>query len=350
MHRKASTLWMLPLTLILLVGIVLPLGVAMPVAAQEDVEERRAHIRVTISEENVNIDRPFTFEAALYTGTEPGEETSGRLTQWVVDVGNTVNIRLPLHTLEGEALPWDAEDEVYVRVRATDVSWINPYPAFDMVSESFTLEDNLYTVSWVIEHEETTVAADRSQVEIILEYNDFTFDVIGPWEASLYARLPAEPDVCYTVFKDSVGGTATINLPEDVEPGEVMRWNVNNYAHVRTLDGVYPYVELAGSQWLLRQNQRTTVWMRITHTVTDEELPEPSELIGVDDYIVYTVRPGDTLSSISMRAYGTSRRFPGIVAATNELAQTEDGIATITNPNLIRVGWRIVIPDPVSTP
>ncbi len=350
MDKRASIPWMSLLTLIVMIGIIVPFWLATPAAAQEQEAERRAHIRVTISEEDVNIERPFTFEAALYTGTEPGEETTGRLTQWVADVENTVNIRLPLHTLEDETLPWDAEDEVYIRVRATDVSWMNPYPAFDMVSESFTLEERLYTASWVIEHDQTTVEADRTQVEIELVYQDFTFDVIGPWEASLYARLPDEPDICYTVFKESVGGTATINLPEDVEPGEEMRWNVDNYPHVRTLEDVYPYVELAGSLFVLRENEITSVRMSISHSVTEEELPDPSELIGVDGYIIYTVVRGDTLSSIARRAYGTSRRYPEIVAATNQMAEVDDTIATITNPDLIGVGWRIVIPDPVSAP
>ena len=350
MRRKAPFPWMTLLILLLSIGIILPLGLTMPVAAQEQETERRAIIRVTISEENVNIERPFTFEAALYNGTEPGEETTGRLTEWVADVDNTVNIRLPMRTLDDETLPWDAEGEVYVRVRATDVSWINPYPAFDMVSESFTLEDRLYTVSWVIEHEQTTEEGDETRVEIELVYQGFTFDAVGPWEASLYAVLPGEPDICYTEFKESVGGTASIMLPEDVLPGEAMRWNVDNYAHVRTLDDVYPYVELAGSLFPLREDEVTSVRMRITHTVSDEELPDPSELMGVDEYVIYTVVRGDTLSSIARRAYGASGRFPEIVEATNELAEQDDTIATIENPDRIGVGWRIVIPDPVSEP
>ena len=348
-YNKASFRLRWGLTWAILVGLLLPLGLARPVVAQE--ADRRAHVVVTVAEVGLNIVRPFTFEAALYAGPEPGQETEGRLTQWVADIGGTVNLRLPQHALPGATLPWGEEGEVYVRLRTTNVTPLNPYPAFDMVGEAFTLEDRLYTVAFTMTHRETTVPAERAAVELVLEMQGESFDLVGPWELSLYARhADGSPDECYTEFKPSIDGVATTYLPEDVEEGEQMRWNAIHYAHMRTVAGLYPYIELAGSHFILRENEMTSVYMGITHSVTEQELPDEAEPIGSSDYVVYTVVQGDTLSAIALRAYGTSRRYPEIVAATNELARNDSSLATITNPNLIRVGWRIVIPDPLTTP
>lgn len=53
----------------------------------------------------------------------------------------------------------------------------------------------------------------------------------------------------------------------------------------------------------------------------------------------YTVVKGDTLSSISKKMYGTTSKWRVIYNANLDI---------IKNPNLIRVGWELVIPDLVN--
>ena len=65
----ARKVFFVVLSFLMVVG--LSLGSAAPAAAQE--HDRRAHVTVSITETGLNIERPFTFEAALYVGPEPGE-------------------------------------------------------------------------------------------------------------------------------------------------------------------------------------------------------------------------------------------------------------------------------------
>ena len=61
-----------------------------------------------------------------------------------------------------------------------------------------------------------------------------------------------------------------------------------------------------------------------------------------------TVRPGDTLSGIAHEQLGDAHRYDDLAAATATLTQP-DG-AHLSDPDLIRPGWRIVIPaDPTPT-
>ena len=72
---------------------------------------------------------------------------------------------------------------------------------------------------------------------------------------------------------------------------------------------------------------------------------------------------GDSLSGLAGRYLGSSAAYDRIVAATNARAAVDDSYATIVNPALISVGWRVCIPaaavvipssvpavDPTSTP
>ncbi|WP_350342890.1 hypothetical protein PRVXT_002158 [Proteinivorax tanatarense] len=77
------------------------------------------------------------WEASLYEGAVPQEETDGRFTDWVQAVNNRVTFRLPQDVREGFEIPWNEPDNTYVRLRTTE-----GYPTFDIVTEPFTLQQN----------------------------------------------------------------------------------------------------------------------------------------------------------------------------------------------------------------
>jgi dienelactone hydrolase len=57
-----------------------------------------------------------------------------------------------------------------------------------------------------------------------------------------------------------------------------------------------------------------------------------------------TVQPGDTLSQIAARQSGNQLNYQSIVAATNARAAVDSTFATIDNPNVLVVGWKLCIP------
>lgn len=62
------------------------------------------------------------------------------------------------------------------------------------------------------------------------------------------------------------------------------------------------------------------------------------------------VQPGDTLSRIAGRTLGNVAAYAQIVAATNAQAGRDASYATITNPNVLAVGWKLCIPVARQTP
>ena len=61
---------------------------------------------------------------------------------------------------------------------------------------------------------------------------------------------------------------------------------------------------------------------------------------------VHVVRSGESLASIAKRAYGAEHLWPSIYAATNRLAgRRGSGYQHIANPNRIRVGDRLAMPE-----
>ncbi len=65
-----------------------------------------------------------------------------------------------------------------------------------------------------------------------------------------------------------------------------------------------------------------------------------AEALGgqANDYVVVA---GDTLFKIAAELLGDGHRYPEIVALTNSAGP---GYATIENPNVIGVGWKLAIP------
>ncbi len=56
------------------------------------------------------------------------------------------------------------------------------------------------------------------------------------------------------------------------------------------------------------------------------------------------VQPGDTLSTISNRAYGNSWAYNKIAAATNTQASFDSSYTAILNPDRIKPGWKLCLP------
>lgn len=72
--------------------------------------------------------------------------------------------------------------------------------------------------------------------------------------------------------------------------------------------------------------------------------PEATEVSG--DGQAYIVEQGDWLMGMSREFYGDASRAEDIFNATNAKAAEDSSYATITNPNILEVGWKIWIPLP----
>lgn len=58
----------------------------------------------------------------------------------------------------------------------------------------------------------------------------------------------------------------------------------------------------------------------------------------------YVVQADDWLSKLADRYYSDMLAYPAIVAATNQMAATDDSFTTITNPDVIEIGQKLCIP------
>ncbi|MBI4673088.1 MAG: YbaY family lipoprotein [Chloroflexi bacterium] len=63
----------------------------------------------------------------------------------------------------------------------------------------------------------------------------------------------------------------------------------------------------------------------------------------------YTVVAGDTLGSIALKFLGSNGLYQQIADATNAAAKTDPSFATISDPNVIEVGWKLCIPAKSAT-
>jgi hypothetical protein len=108
---------------------------------------------------------PGLWEASLYAGAEPGQETSGRFTDWMPVQNGDVVFVLPDDVREGDEAPWG--DEIYVRVRSVGE---DAYPTFDLVGRPFILTDG--------QEVHTTIILQRGVVEPIEEPLMFYFPLV----------------------------------------------------------------------------------------------------------------------------------------------------------------------------
>jgi nucleoid-associated protein YgaU len=64
----------------------------------------------------------------------------------------------------------------------------------------------------------------------------------------------------------------------------------------------------------------------------------------------YIVQADDWLSKLAAKEYGDPFLYPVIVAATNAKAAEDASFALIENPDLIEIGWKILIPSSAGAP
>ncbi len=69
--------------------------------------------------------------------------------------------------------------------------------------------------------------------------------------------------------------------------------------------------------------------------------PAEQEVICAPEY---RVQAGDWLSSLAGEYLGSVTDYPKIVAATNAKHATDDTFASISDPNVIEIGWKLCIP------
>lgn len=108
----------------------------------------------------------------------------------------------------------------------------------------------------------------------------------------------------------------------------------------------YDVVQPDGSQ-LTSSHWITPGWrLRLPAPETSAESPSgPDQVFGeAADIATYRVQSGDTLWSIAQDIFGAGERYPEIVEATR--AHPGPVIASIPNPDVIDVGWTLVIPRP----
>ncbi len=116
-------------------------------APMADLEEGEARVSITLMFPDEEFGATSDWEASLYMGTEPGDETSGRFTEWKSpDEEGLLNFMLPEEVREDDTAPFGEEEQTYVRLRSLD----DAYPSFDFVSEAFTLTEGSHQVDVAI--------------------------------------------------------------------------------------------------------------------------------------------------------------------------------------------------------
>lgn len=67
----------------------------------------------------------------------------------------------------------------------------------------------------------------------------------------------------------------------------------------------------------------------------------PVALADAGDYVAAT---GDTLSSIAQKLLGNGEAYSEIVALTKAREATDPSYASLADPDLIEVGWKLALP------
>ena len=191
---------------------------------------------------------PGPWEASLYAGAEPGQETGGRFTDWMPVQDGAVVFELPDDVREGDEAPWG--DEAYVRVRSVGE---DAYPTFDLVGRPFILSDGAQVISHV-QISRMAVEAD-AMVTITLTDMGLEFGAIEGWEASLYAgaEIGDETGGRFTDWVTVDNGAVTFMLPGDVREGREAPWGVpyDTYVRVRSGTDEYPTFDLVSDPFTL---------------------------------------------------------------------------------------------------
>lgn len=83
---------------------------------------------------------------------------------------------------------------------------------------------------------------------------------------------------------------------------------------------------------------KNEMWQNIkTHSGWEDEVMADFKVEKKDLYGMYTVKSGDTLSKIAKYVYGDANKYPKIFESNKD---------QLANPDLIKVGQRLRLPNP----
>ena len=83
------------------------------------------------------------------------------------------------------------------------------------------------------------------------------------------------------------------------------------------------------------------LWLGLMVVLTPNHVAAQEGVVCESDAVV---QAEDSLSILSEKFYGNVLAFPVIADATNEAAASDDSYATIDDPNVIELGWKLCIP------
>ena len=135
----------------------------------------------------------------------------------------------------------------------------------------------------------------------------------------------------------SVGEDGTWSLTTCVDPGNFQLVAVT----VNEAGG-----EVSRSAGLVVLVPPPTVVPTAAPVETEAVQPTPEATQASGDGQDYIVEQGDWLMGLSREFYGDASRAEDILNATNAKAAEDPSYATISNPNVLEVGWKIWIPFP----
>ena len=191
----------------------------------------------------------------------------------------------------------------------------------------------------------STQASEQESVPTLVPVADFppTIEdsavVAGCIELSGTGTAGAETQIRSdgsTLGSVTVGEDSTWSLTTCVDPGNFQLVAV-------TIDEAGAEVNRsAGLVVLVPAAAATAVPTADTEPV--QPTPAATELAG--DGQDYIVEQGDWLMGLAREIYGDASRAEDIFNATNAKAAEDSSYATISNPNILEVGWKIWIPLP----
>jgi len=209
------------------------------------------------------------WEASLYAGAEPGDETGGRFTAWVPVQNGSVAFDLPQDVRDGMEAPFGVEGDTYVRIRTSD----DGYPTFDLVGAPFTLVPGRHAVSVRLVTTVTSEAVDADDAASILfgfSPSGHGFGASDAWEASLYAgaEAGAETGGRFSAWIGHEGGSVRFAIPQDATDPAPFGVEDDFYLRVRSTDG-YPSFDLVTAPVTLVPGNHTVHLAVVTSVVSD---------------------------------------------------------------------------------
>lgn len=136
---------------------------------------------------------------------------------------------------------------------------------------------------------------------------------------------------------------------EIVRDGKVVPGPTVGLATINFLAGggdCYPLADVEFTQLGISYQAALADYIRedLSGLVTAEAYPEggAGRITAAEPPVEYKVRPGDSLRRIARNQWGDESRWPEIFAANRGAPQPYGG--SLRNPDLIRIGWTLVIP------